>query len=133
METEGKKILVNYLTDIADTFRSITGETDTISAENFSKEVHAVAAPSSKNSYQRNSIEEMNAITDAKDGDTCLCYYTNSFNITEDRAVGLITFPKEVTFENAITDSFDNNVVANFTAIDVNNLGADSKVLNYLE
>lgn len=28
METEGKKILVNYLTDIADTFRSITGETD---------------------------------------------------------------------------------------------------------
>ena len=32
METEGKRILVNYLTDIADTFRSITGETDTISA-----------------------------------------------------------------------------------------------------
>lgn len=42
METEGKKILVNYLTDIADTFRSITGETDTISAESFSKEVQAV-------------------------------------------------------------------------------------------
>ena len=37
METEGKRILVNYLTDIADTFRSITGETDTISAESFSK------------------------------------------------------------------------------------------------
>lgn len=96
METEGKRILVNYLTDIADTFRSITGETDTISAENFSKEVQAVATPSSKNSYQRNSIEEMNAITDAKDGDTCLCYYTNSFNITEDRAVGVITFPKKL-------------------------------------
>ena len=56
METEGKKILVNYLTDIADTFRSITGETDTISAESFSKEVQAVATSSSKNSYQRNSI-----------------------------------------------------------------------------
>lgn len=106
METEGKKILVNYLTDIADTFRSITGETDTISAENFSKEVQAVATPSSKNSYQRNSIEEMNAITDAKDGDTCLCYYTNSFNITKDRAVSVITFPKEVVFENAITEYY---------------------------
>lgn len=99
METEGKRILVNYLTDIADTFRSITGETDTISAESFSKEVQAVATPSSKNSYQRNSIEEMNAITDAKDGDTCLCYYTNSFNINKDRAVSVITFPKEVVFE----------------------------------
>lgn len=105
METEGKRILVNYLTDIADTFRSITGETDTISAESFSKEVQAVATSSSKNSYQRNSVEEMNAITDAKDGDTCLCYHTNSFNITEDRAVGIITFPKKVVFENAITDS----------------------------
>ena len=72
METEGKRILVNYLTDIADTFRSITGETDTISAESFSREVQAVATSSSKNSYQRNSIEEMNAITDAKNGDTCL-------------------------------------------------------------
>lgn len=59
METEGKRILVNYLTDIADTFRSITGETDTISAESFSKEVQAVATSNSKNSYQRNSIEEM--------------------------------------------------------------------------
>lgn len=59
METEGKKILVNYLTDIADTFRSITGETDTISAENFAKEVQTVAASSSKNSYQRNSVEEI--------------------------------------------------------------------------
>ena len=106
METEGKRILVNYLTDIADTFRSITGETDTISAENFSKEVQAVATPSSKNSYQRNSIEEMNAITDAKDGDTCLCYYTNSFNITKDRAVRVITFPKKVVFENAITEYY---------------------------
>ena len=106
METEGKRILVNYLTDIADTFRSITGETDTISAESFSKEVQAVATSSSKNSYQRNSIEEMNAITDAKDGDTCLCCYTNSFNITEDRAVGVITFPKKVVFENAITEYY---------------------------
>ena len=112
METEGKKILVNYLTDIADTFRSITGETDTISAENFSKEVQAVATPSSKNSYQRNSIEEMNAITDAKDGDTCLCYYTNSFNITEDRAVGVITFPKKVVFENAITEYYNADIRA---------------------
>ena len=119
METEGKKILVNYLTDIADTFRSITGETDTISAENFSKEVHAVAAPSSKNSYQRNSIEEMNAITDAKDGDTCLCYYTNSFNITEDRAVGLITFPKEVTFENAITEFYNADISAADSSIEL--------------
>lgn len=67
METEGKRILVNYLTDIADTFRSITGETDTISAESFSKEVQAVATSSSKNSYQRNSIEEMNVINNLYD------------------------------------------------------------------
>lgn len=112
METEGKKILVNYLTDIADTFRSITGETNTISAESFSKEVQAVATSSSKNSYQRNSIEEMNAITDAKDGDTCLCYHTNSFNITEDRAVGVITFPKKVVFENAITEYYNADIRA---------------------
>lgn len=119
METEGKKILVNYLTDIADTFRSITGETDTISAENFSKEVQAVAAPSSKNSYQRNSIEEMNAITDAKDGDTCLCYYTNSFNITEDRAVGVITFPKKVVFKNAITEYYNAEIRAVDSSIEL--------------
>lgn len=50
METEGKRILVNYLTDIADTFRSITGETDTISAKSFAKEVQTVATSSSKNS-----------------------------------------------------------------------------------
>lgn len=119
METEGKKILVNYLTDIADTFRSITGETDTISAESFSKEVQAVATPSSKNSYQRNSIEEMNAITDAKDGDTCLCYYTNSFNITEDRAVGVITFPKKVVFENAITEYYNARIKATDSSVDL--------------
>ena len=119
METEGKKILVNYLTDIADTFRSITGETDTISAENFAKEVQTVAASSSKNSYQRNSIEEMNAITDAKDGDTCLCYYTNSFNITEDRAVGVITFPKKVVFENAITEYYRAEIRAADSSIDL--------------
>ena len=119
METEGKKILVNYLTDIADTFRSITGETNTISAENFSKEVQAVATPSSKNSYQRNSIEEMNAITDAKDGDTCLCYYTNSFNIIEDRAVGIITFPKKVVFENAITEYYNAEIRAADSSIDL--------------
>ena len=119
METEGKKILVNYLTDIADTFRSITGETDTISAENFSKEVQAVATPSSKNSYQRNSIEEMNAITDAKDGDTCLCYYTNSFNITEDRAVGVITFPKRVVFENAITEYYNARIEATDSSVEL--------------
>ena len=119
METEGKRILVNYLTDIADTFRSITGETDTISAENFSKEVQAVATPSSKNSYQRNSIEEMNAITDAKDGDTCLCCYTNSFNITEDRTVGVITFPKKVVFENAITEYYRAEIRAADSSIDL--------------
>ena len=119
METEGKRILVNYLTDIADTFRSITGETDTISAESFSKEVQAVATSSSKNSYQRNSIEEMNAITDAKDGDTCLCCHTNSFNITEDRAVGVITFPKEVVFENAITEYYNAEIRAADSSIDL--------------
>ena len=119
METEGKKILVNYLTDIADTFRSITGETDTISAESFSKEVQAVATSSSKNSYQRNSIEEMNAITDAKDGDTCLCYYTNSFNITKDRAVRVITFPKKVVFENAITEYYRAEIRAADSSIDL--------------
>ena len=119
METEGKRILVNYLTDIADTFRSITGETDTISAESFSKEVQAVATPSSKNSYQRNSIEEMNAITDAKDGDTCLCYYTNSFNITKDRAVGVITFPKKVVFENAITEYYKAEIRAADDSVDL--------------
>ena len=119
METEGKRILVNYLTDIADTFRSITGETDTISAENFAKEVQTVAASSSKNSYQRNSIEEMNAITDAKDGDTCLCYYTNSFNITEDRAVGVITFPKKVVFENAITEYYNARIKATDSSVEL--------------
>lgn len=119
METEGKRILVNYLTDIADTFRSITGETDTISAESFSKEVQAVATPSSKNSYQRNSIEEMNAITDAKDGDTCLCYYTNSFNINKDRAVRVITFPKKVVFENAITEYYKAEIRAADDSVDL--------------
>ena len=112
METEGKRILVNYLTDIADTFRSITGETDTISAESFSKEVQAVATPSSKNSYQRNSIEEMNAITDAKDGDTCLCCYEDSSNVTKDTTVSIITFPEEVVFENAITEYYNANIRA---------------------
>ena len=119
METEGKRILVNYLTDIADTFRSITGETDTISAESFSKEVQAVATPSSKNSYQRNSIEEMNAITDAKDGDTCLCYYTNSFNITKDCAVRVITFPKKVVFKKAITEYYNAEIRAADSSINL--------------
>lgn len=119
METEGKKILVNYLTNIADTFRSITGETDTISAESFSKEVQAVATPSSKNSYQRNSIEEMNAITDAKDGDTCLCYYNNSSNITENRAVDVITFPKKVVFKKAITEYYNAEIRAADSSVDL--------------
>lgn len=35
METEGKKILVDYLTDVADTFRGITGETDLIDARTY--------------------------------------------------------------------------------------------------
>lgn len=119
METEGKQILVDYLTDIADTFRSITGETDTISADSFAKEVKTVATSSSKNSYQRRSIEEMNAITDAKDGDTCLCYYTNSFNITEDRAVGVIAFPEKVVFENAITEYYNAEIRAEDSSIEL--------------
>ena len=119
METEGKRILVNYLTDIADTFRSITGETDTISAESFSKEVQAVATSSSKNSYQRNSIEEMNAITDAKDGDTCLCCYEDSSNVTKDTTVSIITFPEEVVFENAITKFYRANISAADSSIDL--------------
>ena len=112
METEGKKILVNYLTNIADTFRSITGETDTISAESFAKEVQTVATSSSKNSYQRNSVEEMNAITDAKDGDTCLCCYEDSSNVTKDTTVSIITFPEEVVFENAITEYYNADIRA---------------------
>lgn len=119
METEGKRILVNYLTDIADTFRSITGETDTISAESFSKEVQAVATSSSKNSYQRNSIEEMNAITDAKDGDTCLCCYEDSSNVTKDTTVSVITFPKKVVFENAITEYYNAEIIAADSSIDL--------------
>ena len=119
METEGKKILVNYLTDIADTFRSITGETDTISAENFSKEVQAVATPNSKNSYQRNSIEEMNAITDMKEGDTCLCCYEDSSNVTKDTTVSIITFPEEVVFENAITEYYNAEIRAADSSIDL--------------
>ena len=119
METEGKRILVNYLTDIADTFRSITGETDTISAESFSKEVQAVATSSSKNSYQRNSIEEMNAITDAKDGDTCLCCYEDSSNVTKDTTVSIITFPEEVVFENAITEYYNARIEATDSSIDL--------------
>lgn len=119
METEGKRILVNYLTDIADTFRSITGETDTISAENFSKEVQAVATPSSKNSYQRNSIEEMNAITDAKDGDTCLCCYEDSNNVTKDTTVSIITFSEEVVFENAITEYYNAEIRAADSGVDL--------------
>lgn len=121
METEGKKILVDYLTDVADTFRGITGETGLIDARGFSKEIQKVASGSSclKISYQRNSIEEMNAITDAKDGDTCLCYYTNSFNITEDRAVGVITFPKKVVFENAITEYYNAEIRAADSSVDL--------------
>ena len=119
METEGKKILVNYLTNIADTFRSITGETDTISAESFAKEVQTVAASSSKNSYQRNSVEEMNAITDAKDGDTCLCCYEDSSNVTKDTTVSIITFPEEVVFENAITEYYNANIRAVDSSVDL--------------
>ena len=117
METEGKKILVDYLTDVADTFRGITGETDLIDARTYPAEIEKVAGGSgSKNSYQRSSIEEMNAITDAKDGDTCLCYHINSFNITEDATVSTITFPEEVVFENAITEYYN----AEIRAVDSN-------------
>lgn len=111
METEGKQILVDYLTDIADTFRSITGETDTISAENFSKEVHAVAAPSSKNSYQRRSIDEMKAITDMKEGDTCLILQNDVSLVTSDeKEIRVITFPKKVVFETPIIETFSANI-----------------------
>ena len=113
METEGKKILVDYLTDVADTFRGITGETDLIYARTYPAEIEKVAGGSgSKNSYQRSSIEEMNAITDAKDGDTCLCYHIDSFNITEDATVSTITFPEEVVFENAITEYYNAEIRA---------------------
>ncbi len=61
----------------------------------------------------------MNAITDAKDGDTCLCYYTNSFNITEDRAVGVITFPKKVVFENAITEYYNARIEATDSSVEL--------------
>lgn len=111
METEGKKILVNYLTDIADTFRSITGGTDTISAESFSKEVQTVAASGSKNSYQRRSIDEMKAITDMKEGDTCLVLQNNVSLITSDeKEIRVITFPKKVVFETPITETFSASI-----------------------
>ena len=121
METEGKKILVNYLTDVADTFRGITGETGLIDARGFSKEIQEVASgsSSSKNSYQRNSVEEMNAITDAKDGDTCLCYCENDINITKDTTVSIITFVEEVVFENAITNSYRANIDATDSSIEL--------------
>ena len=120
METEGKKILVDYLTDVADTFRSITGETGLIDARTYSTEIEKVAGGSgSKNSYQRNSVEEMNAITDAKDGDTCLCYHINSFNITEDATVSTITFPEEVAFENAITEYYNAEIRAEDSNVDL--------------
>lgn len=120
METEGKKILVDYLTDVADTFRGITGETDLIDARTYPAKIEKVAGGSgSKNSYQRGSIEEMNAITDAKDGDTCLCYYTNSFNITEDATVSTITFPKKVVFENAITEYYNAEISAVDSSIEL--------------
>jgi hypothetical protein len=54
METEGKKILVNYLTDIADTFRSITGETDTISAKSFAKELRQAQRREKNGQYIKN-------------------------------------------------------------------------------
>ena len=120
METEGKKILVDYLTDVADTFRNITGETGLIDARGFSTEIEKVAGDSgSKNSYQRNSVEEMNAITDAKDGDTCLCYHINSFNITKDATVRTITFPGEVVFENAITEYYNAEIRAADSNVDL--------------
>ena len=113
METEGKRILVNYLTDIADTFRGITGETNLIDARTYPAEIEKVAGGSgSKNSYQRNSVEEMNAITDAKDGDTCLCCYEDSSNVTKDTTVSIITFPEEVVFENAITEYYNADIRA---------------------
>lgn len=111
METEGKKILVNYLTNIADTFRSITGGTDTISAESFSKEVQTVAASSSKNSYQRRSIDEMKAITDMKEGDTCLILQNDVSLVTSDeKEIRVITFPKKVVFETPITETFSASI-----------------------
>lgn len=103
METEGKRILVNYLTDIADTFRSITGETDLIDARTYPTEIEKVAGgSSSKNSYQRGSIEEMNAITDASDGDRCLILKETESNIVKDKKVRRLSFPSQVVMESPI-------------------------------
>ena len=98
METEGKKILVNYLTDVADTFRGITGEAGLIEARDFSKEIQGIASgsSSSKNSYQRNSVEEMNAITDAKDGDRCLILKESVKKIIEDGKIRQLSFPSQI-------------------------------------
>lgn len=107
METEGKQILVDYLTDIADTFRSITGETDTIGARTYSAEIEKVAGgSSSKNSYQRGSVEEMNAITDASDGDRCLILKESESNIIEDGKVRRLSFPAQVVMESPITQFY---------------------------
>lgn len=120
METEGKKILVDYLTDVADTFRGITGETGLIDARTYSTEIEKVAGGSgSKNSYQRNSVEEMNAITDAKDWDTCLCYYNEILPITKDSVVRTIIFPEEVVFENAIAEFHNANIGAVDSSIEL--------------
>ena len=48
-----------------------------------------------------------------------MCYYTNSFNITKDRAVRVITFPKEVTFENAITEFYNADISAADSSIEL--------------
>ena len=61
----------------------------------------------------------MNAITDAKDGDTCLCCYTNSFNITEDRAFGVKKKKKKVVFENAITEYYGAEIRAADSSIEL--------------
>lgn len=103
METEGKQILVDYLTDIADTFRSITGETDTIGARTYPAEIEKVAGDSSsKNSYQRSSVEEMNAITDASNGDRCLILKESVKKITEDGKIRRLSFPLQVVMESPI-------------------------------
>lgn len=107
METEGKKILVDYLTDVADTFRNITGETGLIDARGFSTEIEKVAGGSgSKNSYQRGSIEEMNAITDASDGDKCLILKETESNIVEDGKVRRLSFPQQVIMITPITQFY---------------------------
>lgn len=61
----------------------------------------------------------MNAITDAKNGDTCLCCYEDSSNVTKDTTVSIITFLEEVVFENAITEYYNANIDVVDSSVDL--------------